>query len=62
MPTAAYFTSVNETCPEEDATDDTATADEYENVFPEPLASLFDYTAINLDNKSLKKICAEKYE
>lgn len=48
MPTAAYFTSINEACAiEEEASDDTASGDENENVFPEPLTSLFDYTAIN---------------
>lgn len=62
LPTSAYFTSVIETCTEEDITDDTATADEYENLFPEPLTSLFDYAAINLDDKLLEKLCTEKYE
>ena len=63
MPTAAYFTTINEACAiGEEASDDTASADENENIFPETLTSLFDYTAINLDDKILEKLCTQKYE
>ena len=63
MPKAVYFTSTNETYNQEDVSDDTTSADECdENVFPEPFTSLFDYTAINLDDKSLQQLCTQEYE
>ncbi|XP_047142692.2 uncharacterized protein LOC124816975 [Hydra vulgaris] len=62
MPKAAYFNYVNVLELSYD-TEGTLTSDENdENPCPEPLTSLFDYEAINLDSATLKDICNLKYE
>nr|XP_047139785.1 uncharacterized protein LOC124815290 [Hydra vulgaris] len=62
MPKAAYFNYVNVLELSYD-TEGTLTSDENEeNLCPEPLTSLFDYEAINLDSATLKDICNLKYE
>ena len=65
MPQAAWFTSIDENTSlvQTGNEEDTATADENEeNLVPEPITSLFDYTAVNLDGESLKELCLNQYK
>ena len=63
-PNAAFFTSMHDNgCNSDNIEYSTATADENEeNIFPEPMTSLFDFEAINLGNDKLQELCLLKYE
>lgn len=70
-PEAAFFTSLTNVSNDNVSDRDTATADENEeNLLPEPITSIFDYEAVNLQDLTLmerynefkKAYCQENYE